>query len=108
MELFQDLLAVDGVDPLAHGVGHLTEPGVEDVENRLASVLDDAFFKAFDDAFLDAFLDAYEAFNAARPQGQWKPFLDWVAEDYDRPAVKDAFARKLGNGLQLDVLLRRE
>ena len=59
MELFQDLLAVDGVDPLAHGVGHLTEPGVEDVENRLASVLDDAFFKAFDDAFLDTFLDTF-------------------------------------------------
>ena len=59
MELFQDLLVVDGVDPLAHGVGHLTKPGVEDVENGLASVLDDAFFKAFDDAFLDTFLKAF-------------------------------------------------
>lgn len=57
---------------------------------------------------LDAFLDAYEVFNAGRPQGQWKPFLDWVADDYDRLAVKDAFARKLGKGPQLDVLLRRE
>jgi len=57
---------------------------------------------------LDAFLDAYEAFNAGRPLENWKPFLDWVAEDYDRTAVKDAFARALGKGLQLDVLLRRE
>jgi len=57
---------------------------------------------------LDAFLDAYEAYNSGRPAGQWKPFLDWVAEDYDRPAVREAFTRKLGRGLQLDVLLRRE
>ena len=57
---------------------------------------------------LDAFLDAYEAYNAGRPADRWKPFMDWVAEDYDRPAVKDAFARTLGKGLQLDVLLRRE
>lgn len=57
---------------------------------------------------LDAFLDAYEAFNAGREPGQWKPFLDWVAEDYDRLAIKEAFARKLGKGLQIDALLRRE
>ena len=57
---------------------------------------------------LDAFLDAYEAFNADRPAQNWKPFLDWVADDYDRAAVKEAFARALGNGPQLDVLLRRE
>lgn len=57
---------------------------------------------------LDAFLDAYEAFNAGRAPDQWKPFLDWVAEDYDRLALKEAFARALGKGLQLDVLLRRE
>ncbi len=57
---------------------------------------------------LDAFLDTYEVFNAGRPSGQWKPFLDWVMEDYDRLAVKEAFARTLGRGPQLDVLLRRE
>ncbi len=57
---------------------------------------------------LDAFLESYARYNAGRPAGQWKPFLDWVAEDYDRPAVKEAFARTLGKGLQLDVLLRRE
>lgn len=57
---------------------------------------------------LDAFIESYAAYNAGRPRGQWKPFLDWVAEDYDRPAVKEAFARKLGRGLQLDALLGRE
>ncbi|WP_291209162.1 protein tyrosine phosphatase [Hyphomonas sp.] len=57
---------------------------------------------------LDAFLEAYAAYNAGRPDGQWKPFLDWVAEDYDRPAIKEAFTRKLGRGIQLDALLRRE
>lgn len=57
---------------------------------------------------LDAFLDAYEAYNAGRAPEAWKPFLDWVAEDYDRPAVKADFARKLGKGLQLDAILRRE
>jgi len=57
---------------------------------------------------LDAFLDTYEAFNAGRDPGHWKPFLDWVAEDYDRPAIKEAFAQKLGRGLQIDALLRRE
>lgn len=57
---------------------------------------------------LDFFFEAYAAFNAGKPAGQWKPFLDWVADDYDRAAVKEAFARQLGNGLQLDALLRRE
>lgn len=57
---------------------------------------------------LDFFFEAYTAFNAGKPLGQWKPFLDWVADDYDRAAVKEAFARQLGNGLQLDALLRRE
>jgi len=47
MEIFEIPFAADGVDPLAQGVGHLAEPGVEDVENCLASVLDDAFFEAF-------------------------------------------------------------
>jgi protein tyrosine/serine phosphatase len=57
---------------------------------------------------LDAFLEAYEAFNSGRPTGSWKPFLDWVADDYDRAAIKESFARALGKGPQLDVLLRRE
>jgi protein tyrosine/serine phosphatase len=57
---------------------------------------------------LDAFLEAYAAFNAGRPAEAWKPFLDWVAEDYDRAAVKADFARQLGKRLQWDVLLRRE
>jgi len=57
---------------------------------------------------LDAFLEGYAVYNAGQPAGQWKPFLDWVAEDYDRMAVKDAFARTLGKSLQLDTLLRRE
>jgi protein tyrosine/serine phosphatase len=57
---------------------------------------------------LDAFLEAYAAFNSGKAPDAWKPFLDWVAEDYDRPAIKEAFARSLGKGLQLDVLLRRE
>ncbi len=57
---------------------------------------------------LDAFISAYAAYNAGKPEAQWKPFLDWVADDYDRPAIKEAFARKLGRGLQIDALLRRE
>ncbi len=57
---------------------------------------------------LDAFLDAYAAHNAGKPEKDWKPFLDWVREDYDRAAVKADFARTLGRGPQLDVLLRRE
>ncbi|MFN7168259.1 MAG: fused DSP-PTPase phosphatase/NAD kinase-like protein [Pannonibacter sp.] len=57
---------------------------------------------------LDAFIESYAAFNAGRPPGQWKPFLDWAAEDYDRLAVKEAFALKLGRGFQLDALLGRE
>ena len=47
MEIFEIPFAADGVDPLAQGVGHLAEPDVEDVENRLAGGLDDAFFEAF-------------------------------------------------------------
>jgi protein tyrosine/serine phosphatase len=57
---------------------------------------------------LDAFLEAYETFNAGRPAGSWKSFLEWVADDYDRASVKESFARALGKGPQLDVLLRRE
>ncbi len=57
---------------------------------------------------LDAFFAAYAGFNSGRPEQGWKPFLDWVAEDYDREAVKSDFRRRLGRGLQLDALLRRE
>jgi protein tyrosine/serine phosphatase len=57
---------------------------------------------------LDAFCDAYTRFNDGRARRAWKPFLDWVAEDYDPGAVKAAFLARLGRGLHLDVLLRRE
>jgi len=53
---------------------------------------------------LDAFVDAYRVFNATNP----KPFLDWVAEDYDRIAVKEAFIQSGGAKFRLDQLLRRE
>ena len=59
MEIFEIPLAANGVNPLAHGVRHLAEPGVEDVENRLAGRLDDAFLTAFDEAFLEAFFEAF-------------------------------------------------
>ena len=52
-------LAAKGIDPLAYGGGHLAEPGVEDVENRLAGGLDNAFFKAFHETFLTTFLTAF-------------------------------------------------
>ena len=51
MELFQCRLAAQGVDPLAHGVRHLAEPSIENVENHLAAGLKDAFLKAFLEAF---------------------------------------------------------
>ena len=63
MQIFEIPLAADGVDPLAYGVGHLAEPGAEDVENRLAGILDEAFLTAFDKAFFQAFDEAFfEAF----------------------------------------------
>ena len=55
MEIFETPLAADGVHPLAHGFGHLAEPGVKDVENCLAGVLDNAFLETFDETFLKAF-----------------------------------------------------
>ena len=58
MELFQCRLAAQGVNLLAHGVGHMAEPSVENVEDRLAGVLDDAFDEAFLTAFLETFLEA--------------------------------------------------
>ena len=56
MELFQCRLAAQGVDLLADGVGHMAEPSFENVENRLAGVLEEAFLAAVDEAFLDTFL----------------------------------------------------
>jgi hypothetical protein len=54
-------LAADGADSLAHGFGHMVEPGIEDVDNRLAGGLEDTFFEAFLTAFLTAFEEAFEA-----------------------------------------------
>lgn len=53
---------------------------------------------------LDAFFDAYRQFTAHTP----KPFLDWVAEDYDRESVKARFLESFGSRLNIDKLLRRE
>lgn len=57
---------------------------------------------------LDAFFQAYVDFNAARERGDWKPFLEWVEEDYDRLAVKAKFMETFGKGLQVDNILGRE
>ena len=51
MEIFEIPLAAECVDLLAYGVGHLAKPGIEDVDNRLAGILDEAFLTAFDEAF---------------------------------------------------------
>ena len=59
MEIFEIPFAAEDIDLLAYGIGHLAEPGVEDVENRLAGGLDNAFFKAFHETFLTAFLTAF-------------------------------------------------
>ncbi|MEO1100346.1 MAG: protein tyrosine phosphatase [Pseudomonadota bacterium] len=53
---------------------------------------------------LDAFFDAYRQFNAHTP----KSFLDWVAEDYDREAVKARFLESFESRLNIDKLLGRE
>ena len=57
---------------------------------------------------LDAFFQAYADFNTGTPAADWKPFLDWVAEDYDRLKVKEDFLRDFGKGIQIDRLLQRE
>ena len=51
MEIFEIPLAAECVDLLAYGIGHLAEPGVEDVENCLAGVLEDAFLETFLETF---------------------------------------------------------
>ena len=43
MELFQCGLAAQGVDLLAHGVRHLAEPSIENINDSLAAGLKDAF-----------------------------------------------------------------
>jgi hypothetical protein len=47
MQIFEIPLATESVDPFANGSGHLAEPGVEYVEDRLAGCLESAFFEAF-------------------------------------------------------------
>ena len=59
VEIFEIPLAAECVDLLAYGVGHMAESGIEDVENCLAGVLEDAFLKTFLEAFLEAFLTAF-------------------------------------------------
>ena len=56
-QVLESWLAPDGVDPLAHGVRHLAEPGVEDVENRLTGILENAFLESFLNTFLQSFLE---------------------------------------------------
>ncbi len=55
MELFQCRLAAQGVDLLAHGVRHLAEPSIENINDRLAGILEEAFLAAVDETFLVAF-----------------------------------------------------
>ena len=57
MEIFEIPLAAECVDLLAYGVGHLAKPGIEDVDNRLAGGLEDAFFEALHEAFFEAFFE---------------------------------------------------
>ena len=52
-QILQRGFVAKAVDPLAYCSGHLTKPGVEDIENRLTGGLDDAFLTAFDEAFLE-------------------------------------------------------
>ena len=59
MEIFEIPLAAEFVDLLAYGVGHLAKPGIEDVDNRLAGILDEAFFEAFLTAFEETFLETF-------------------------------------------------
>ena len=66
MEIFEIPFAAEDIDLLAYGIGHLAEPGVEDVDNRLAGILEDAFLETFLEAFLAAFLTAFlTAFDEA-------------------------------------------
>ena len=53
---------------------------------------------------LDHVFETYRQFNGATP----KPFLEWVAEDYDRMALKTEFMNSFESRLNIDRLLRRE
>ncbi len=55
MELFQCRLAAKGVDLLADGIRHFAEPSIENINDRLAAGLNDAFLEAFLDTFLETF-----------------------------------------------------
>ncbi|KCZ55580.1 hypothetical protein HY29_11735 [Hyphomonas beringensis] len=57
---------------------------------------------------LDAFFQTYANYNVGRAPEDWKPFLDWVEEDYDRLKVKEDFMRDFGKGVQVDKILNRE
>lgn len=57
---------------------------------------------------LDFFFQTYADFNAGKPSEAWKPFLDWITDDYDRLAVKAAFLEDFGKGVQVDKILKRE
>ena len=59
MEIFEIPFAAEDIDSLSHGVGHLAESGIEDVDNRLAGGLEDTFFEAFLTAFEDTFLETF-------------------------------------------------
>lgn len=57
---------------------------------------------------LDFFFQTYADFNQDRAREDWKPFLDWVEEDYDRLEVKAAFLKDFGKAVQFDKILKRE
>jgi protein tyrosine/serine phosphatase len=57
---------------------------------------------------LDAFFQTYADFNDGREPDDWKPFLDWVRDDYDRLAVKADFMESFGKGVQVDKIIGRE
>jgi protein tyrosine phosphatase (PTP) superfamily phosphohydrolase (DUF442 family) len=54
---------------------------------------------------LDAFFHLYEAYLKARGP---KPFLDWVREDYDEVALREAFRSNAWADRLVDGVLRRE
>ncbi len=57
---------------------------------------------------LDFFFQTYADYNEGRAIEAWKPFLDWIEEDYDRLEVKAAFLKDFGKGVQVDKILKRE
>ena len=63
--------------------GYLAKPGVEDVENRLAGGLDNAFFKAFHETFLTTFLTTFD-----------ETFLDTFLDTFLKAFFKGEFFEK--------------